>query len=302
MPEIRQKSFVFRYNCDEISTPGIGLYVMYEALPRRLNLESPDDVFRMKDKIEFIDVATNRVNRGKSDRFMDELTKRGYTFPAQWTQGILTSRKPYDEGYFTLDAEGKLFHMKMVNGRPFIRDTKIGDKIDVSHFSMLPVTDKRFYGFVFDTEGKMYILEAPTYNLLQLDIPPIDMRRDNVLIMANMFFWTVNVMTPAGRYSYALHNDSLQKVDQAFNPAGTDMWDSLSGWLFPAYITFKEYNTKYLNPQLHFTAWSAFIINGLLALLFFLVIKKKRKTAGSLWIMLTGIAGLIALLIVPSSE
>lgn len=303
MPEIRQRSFTFRYSCNETSTPGIGLYVMYEALPKRLNLESPDDVFRMKDNIEFIDVATNRVNREKSDIFARELENRGYVFPAQWSQGILTARKPYDEGYFTLDAEGKLFHMKMVNSRPFIRDTKVGDSIDVSYFSMLPVPDKRFYGFLFDTEGSMYILEAPTYNLLKLDMPPIDMRKDNVMIMANMFFWTVNVTTPDGRHTYALHNDNLKKADEAFIAANTDTWDKVSQWLFPAYITFKNYNTKYIRPQLHFTDWKAFAVNAVLALLFFFAAKrKKEKLPGSLWVLLAGIPGLLTLLIVPSSE
>lgn len=303
MPQIRQRSFTFRYTCNETSTPAIGLYVMYEALPKRLNLETPDDVFRIKRSVEFIDVATNRVNSEKSDLFTKELEEKGFVFPAQWAQGILTIRKPYDEGYFTLDAEGKLFHMKMVNNRPFIRDTHIGDSIDVAYFSMLSVPDKRFYGFLFDTEGSMYILEAPTYKLLKLDMPPIDIRKDNVMIMANMFFWTVNVLKPDGRYTYALHNDNLKRADEAFIAANIDNWDTISQWMFPAYITLKEYNTKYIKPQLHFTSCRVFILNAVLALLFFfLITRKEKKLPGSLWILFTGIPGLIALLIVPPFE
>ncbi len=300
MPLIRQKSFTFRYNCNETSAPGIGLYVMYESLPKRLNLETPDDVFRMKEKIEFIDVATNKVNREKSDLFGKELEKKGYIFPAQWLQGILTIRKPYDEGYFTLDSDGQLFHLKMVNNRPFIRNTHVGDSMDVAYFSMLSVPDKRFYGFLFDKEGGMYILEAPTYTLLKLDMPPIDIRNDEVIIMANMFFWTVNVVTPDGRYTYALHNDTLKRADEAFIAANTDHWDNISQWLFPAYITLKEYNTKYIAPHLHLATWHAFMLNALLALsFFFLARRKKEKVPGSIWILLTGIAGLVAVLIVP---
>ncbi|MEA4916138.1 DUF4857 domain-containing protein [Proteiniphilum sp.] len=303
MPLIRQKSFTFRYNSNETSAPNFGLYVMYESLPKRLNLETPDDVFRMKEKIEFIDVTTNKVNHEKSDLFTQELEKRGYSFPAQWSQGILTIRKPYDEGYFTLDAEGKLFHMKMVNGRPFIRDTHAGDSIDIAYFTMQAVPDKRFYGFLFDTEGSMYILEAPGYHLLKLDIPPVDVRNDDVMIMANMFFWTVNVIKPGGRYTYALQNDNLTRVDEAFIAANRDNWDKASQWLFPAYITLKESNTKYIGPQIHFATWNAFILNAILALLcFFLIKRKKEKLPGSLWILLTGIAGLIALSIVSQKE
>jgi len=303
MPLIRQKSFTFRYNSNETSAPNLGLYVMYESLPKRLNLETPDDVFRMKEKIEFIDVTTNKVNREKSDLFTRELEKKGYVFPAQWSQGILTIRKPYDEGYFTLDAEGKLFHMKMVNNRPFIRNTKVSDSIDVAYFTMQAVADKRFYGFLFDTEGSIYILEAPGYNLLKLDIPPIDIRNDEVMIMANMFFWTVNVIKPDGRYSYALQNDNLRRVDDSFIAANRDNWAKVSQWLFPASITLQERNTKYIRPQLHIASWQTFILNTILALLYLFLMKRRReRVPGSLWVLLTGIPGLIALLIVPQKE
>ena len=314
MPLIRQKSFTYRYNPNETSRPNLGLYILYEVLPKRLNLESPHDVFRLKENIEFIDVATNKVNREKSDLFTAELLKRGYSFPAQWTEGILTIRKPYDEGYFTLDAEGKLFHLKMVNGRPFVRDTGVGEQIDVAHFSMLSVADKRFYGFVYDTGGSAYILEAPGYNLLKLDMPPLDMGRDNMMILANMFFWTVTVTSPEGRHTYALHNDNLERADETFTAADKDAWDSVSKWLFPAYLTVTDSASKYVKPRLHFTALNALALNLLLALVWLVIAGRRGKayrtttpgiiarasTAESLYILITGVAGLIALIIIPS--
>ena len=313
MPLIRQKSFTYRYNPNEANRPNLGLYIMYEALPKRLSLESPDDVFRLDENIEFIDVATNKVNQEKSERFTAELLNRGYSFPAQWASGILTIRKPYDEGYFTLDAEGKLFHLKMVNGRPFARDTEVGEKIDIAHFSMLSVADKRFYGFVYDTGGYAYILEAPGYNLLKLDMPALDMKRDNMMILANMFFWTVTVTSPEGRQIYALHTDNLEQADQTSIAANNDAWDTLSKWLFPAYLTMTDSTSKYVKPQLHFTSVNALAVNLLLAIAWMVIAGRRRRvgratitkvstgtSAGeSLYILITGIAGLIALLIVP---
>ena len=259
-------------------------------------------------------MATNKVNREKSDLFNAELLKRGYSFRAQWAEGILTIRKPYDEGYFTLDAEGKLFHLKMVNGRPFVRDTGVGEQIDVAHFSMLSVSDKRFYGFVYDTGGSVYILEAPGYNLLKLDMPPLDMGRDNMMILANMFFWTVTVTSPEGRHTYALHNDNLERADETFTAADKDAWDSVSKWLFPAYLTVTDSASKYVKPRLHFTAPNALAVNLLLALVWLIIAGRRGKAyrtttpgiitrasaAESLYILITGVAGLIALVIIPS--
>jgi hypothetical protein len=304
MPEIRQHSFVYRYAANETDTPNQGLYIMYESMPKRLNIESPGDVFRMKDKIEFIDIVTNRVNEEKSALFAAELEKRHYRFPAQWTQGILSAKKPYDEGYFSLDAEGKLFHIKMVNGRPFVRDTRVSDSIRTAHFAMLPMSDKRFYGFLYDTAGGMYILEAPGYRLLKTGVPPIDLKTAEVMIMANMFFWTVSVTTPEGRRYYALENDNLGLIDETFIASTPDWWTKYSKWIFPVYLTFKSANSDYIKPSPNHTSWTALITNAAVALGFMIIARRKRK---NLWlqsgyILITGIAGLIAVMITPDTD
>ena len=116
--QLRAKMVNFRYSPAETHTPEIGLYIMYESLPKKAKLESPGDVFRMKNGIEFIDAETNTLNRDKSELFQTALVKAGYTFPAQWTQGDLNIRKPYDEGYFSLDA--KVFVSASINSIPFL--------------------------------------------------------------------------------------------------------------------------------------------------------------------------------------
>lgn len=302
-PEIRRRGFVFRYNKSEISRPHIGLYVLLESMSGRVNLQSPGDAFRFKDNIEFIDIESNTVDYEKSEMYSKELARRGYTFPTQWAQGDFNTHKSYDEGYFALDANGQFFHMKQVSGKPFIRNTKVGDSIDVAHFSLLSVADKRFYGFVFDTDGCLYMLESPKYQLRKVDLPAINMRANDMVIMGNMFFWTVNITSSKGKMYYAIDNETLQKVDEYFIPREVDMWDKASVWLFPAYITLTDSTTKFIQPKIHFTAFTAFILNLILAFAFAIFArKKKRVMPHSIYILLTGVAGLIAILITPDFE
>ncbi|MDR1666393.1 MAG: DUF4857 domain-containing protein [Bacteroidales bacterium] len=306
MPQIRTNTVSYRFTPKEISSPDMGLYIMYESMPKRVNLESPGDLFRLKDRIEFIDIATNTVNEEKSALFAGELAKRGFHYPAQWSQGILTTRKAYDEGYFTLDAAGELFHIKMVNGKPFVRNTHVAESIEVVHFAMTQASNKRFYGFLYDVAGKVYILEAPGYRPIQLDIPPIDLHATEITILGNLFFWTVTLTDPDGRRYYALDNDSLKQADHTAIAATPTPWDKLSRWLFPAFLTFEHKNSGYISPSLHFTAWTALIVNLLAAVAFAvfarLASKKRRRTSvlrKAAYILITGIAGLAAVLIIP---
>ncbi|MDR1227349.1 MAG: DUF4857 domain-containing protein [Prevotellaceae bacterium] len=297
---IRSNSFIFRYRPSEMSQPHIGLYVLLESMSGRANLQSPGDAFRFKDKIEFIDILANTVDREKSELYEKELNKRGYTFPTQWAFGDFSTQKSFDEGYFALDASGQFFHMKQVSGKPFIRNTKVGDSISIAHFSMLNVSNKRFYGFVFDNQGYMYILESPSYKLRKLDLPPLSLHGDDVLIMGNMFYWTVTVTTEEGKKYFALNNETLQKVDEYLLDNKTNRWDKVSSWLFPAYITLSDNSSRFVQPKVHFTALTAFALNIAIALIFAIFARKKVNVAfHAVYILVTGVAGLIAVLITP---
>lgn len=298
---LRAKSVVFKYTPRDVDTPIPELYVLFESMPKRVGLEVPDDVFRLKDNIEFIDAQTNSINVDKSKTFQDALEKEGFVFPAQWASGNPNPRKPYDEGYFSLDAKGNLFHLKMVNGRPFVKNTNIN--LDIASFSMLEVPDKRFYGFLFSRKGDVYIIEGNDgkYNPVKLDIPPINLRQDDLMVIGNLLYWTVSVSSSTGRNYYALHTDNLKCITDYRIDRTANRWDNVSKWVSPFYLTFEDRNSDYVKPNIHFTGFYAFGINALLAIVWCLFITNPRmkRIYGAIYILLTGVAGLVALLILP---
>ncbi|MDR3219243.1 MAG: DUF4857 domain-containing protein [Dysgonamonadaceae bacterium] len=305
--ELRVKQVNFRYGPLNKNTPNPGLYILYESLPKKAKLESPGDLFRLKNKIEFIDAASNRVNKQKSELFQTALLKAGYTFPAQWTSGNLNIRKPYDEGYFSLDAQGQLYHIKMVNGRPFIKNTQLDPQIEPAFFAMEEVADKRFYGFLFDKKGRCYILEADggKYKTVQLDIDPIRLDADELMIIGNFLYWTVAVQTDKGKHFYALQTETLKKVRYAYIEAAINKWDAIAGNFFPFYLTFKDKHSEYIAPHLHFTTYTAWIANVLLAALFLFLFPgraKKKKIFDSIYTLIFGIAGAVALIVTGERE
>jgi hypothetical protein len=301
---MRVKSIVFRYSPAETHQPETGLYIMYESLPKKAKLESPGDVFRLKDDIQFIDDETNTLEAEKSELFRKALVKAGFTFPAAWTHGNLEIRKPYDEGYFSLDANGRLFHIKMVNGRPFVRDTKLPPEIEPAYFSMYEVADKRFYGLLFDRRGNVYILEEG-YRPLRLDIDPLNLDSDELRIIGNMLWWTVTVQNSQGKKHYALDCATLKRQRDYYIEAPVNKWNKYAAYLFPAYLTFRSPLTAYIAPQVHFTAATALICNLLLAIAAALLLRAaslKRRAFNAAYTLVFGLAGIVALLILPNDN
>lgn len=302
-PLLRSKTVTFKYNPVERYTPETGLYILFESMPKRVGLEMPEDVFRIKDKIEFIDANTNTLNEKKSLLFQQTLDKEGYNFPTQLAIGNPNPRKPYDEGYFCLDAKGNLFHMKMVNNRPFVKNTHAGDSIDIAYFSILEVSDKRLYGFLFSKEGSVYILEGNEgkYKPIKLDIPAINLNQDQISIMGNLLYWTVSLTTPEGRSYYALKTETLERVAEYSIEKQENKWDKVSEYLFPYYIKLQQSNSDYISLGIHFTGIWAFVLNIILAIVMLPISgSPKKKIFNSLYVVLTGIVGFLAILILPN--
>ena len=300
---LRAKTVVFKYDPRKIETPHTKLYILFEAMPKRVGLEVPDDVMRLDNDIQFIDAQTNKVNDEKSTLFREALLKEGFTFPSQWASGNPNPRKPYDEGYFSLDAEGNLFHIKMVNGRPYVKNTLAGDSINIASFFLQEVSDKRFYGYILSSEGDVFVLEEDggKYKPLRLDIDRLDIKNNELLIMGNLLYWTVSITTPQGRNYYVLHSETLKRVTEHGISRPENKWEKVAEWSFPVYLTVEEWNSDYLMPRFHFTAVTAFAVNVVLALLvgIFVSNTKKRRLFNALFVLVTGIAGLVALLILP---
>ncbi len=301
---IRVKTAMWRYTPRDIHKPLLDMHLMYEAMSGRATLESPSDVFRLKNKIEFIDKASNRINESKSQLFQKRMEEKGFAFPAKNVWGNPQARKPYDEGYFVLDNNNELFHIKLVNGRPYVGNTKAGEKINIAYFSIYEIPDKTIYGFIVSHEGEIFTLNAEGgYELTKLDIDPIDINQHSVMMLGNMFYWIVNVTGPEGcTYNVLeLYNDLKRHDEPYFVEAKTDNWDTVSRWLFPFHISFDNKTTDYLVPEFTFNLSYAFLTSFILALIFVFTLGKKRKTQkkllNGLIILLLGIPAFIASII-----
>ena len=307
---LRSKQVVYRFRPTDAHAPQPKMGVLLEAMPKRGSLSLPGDYFRMDNReMVFVDAQTNRVNQEKSKRFTDELLKRGFEFPAQAFWGNPTVRKPYEEGYFCLDSRGELFHIKMVNGRPFVKNTGISQQVSVKWFAMREVSDKRFYGYLFGQQGELGIVESKEdggYQFVQMEVRPVDLAKDDVTIMGNMLYWTVRIYNPEAMDCYGLSSSDLKSVSTFHQERKPGRWDKVSKLLFPIILSPTSTNSGYVGCYLlHFSLW-AWIVSAVCALLYFATMRRRiawrKNLIGSTVILLTGITGLIACLLLPRNR
>lgn len=308
MKTLRMTQVMFRYRPQDMQMPQPAMGVLFEAMPKRGKLTLPGDYFTLTDRITFTDAETNTIDEEKSERFQQALLKKGFAFPAKAYWGNPSTRKPYDEGYFCLDAHSQLFHLKMVNGRPFVKNTHISDSLDVRWFAMNEVADKRYYGFVFGSEGKVGIIEDTAeggYFFRRLDIRPFHLEKDQLTILGNLLYWTVSVTDTQGMDTYGLDKESLSCLSSCYQPVKRTLWDEVAEWLFPVRLSLQDEHSAFINLYWHTGTWKACLLNTLLALLTLALCRKgtsRRRWLSAGWVLLTGIPGWIALLIMKQEN
>lgn len=307
---LRSKQVVYRFRPSDVYSPQPKMGVLLEAMPKRGSLSLPGDYFRMNDnEMVFVNAETNSVNDAKSKMFTGELLKKGFEFPAKAFWGNPTVRKAYEEGYFCLDSNGELFHVKMVNGRPFVKNTGVSKQVDVKWFVMREVSDKRFYGYLFGQNGELGIVESNEdggYRFVRMDVRPVDIAKDDITIMGNLLYWTVRIYNSESMDCYGLKTSTLESLTTYHQEKETGTWDKVADIVFPVILSPSSPDNGYIGCYvLHFSAL-AWILSVILALLVFVFMRKRlalqKNLLVSAVVALTGITGVIAFVLLPKNR
>ncbi len=255
--------------------------LMMESMPLRVDLEDPKETFTIDGEMVFIDMATNTVNRPRSDRFSKALGKAGISYPVKWLNANPTTRKQYDEGYLIIDADGKLFHVKQQAGRPYVASVKLPEGVTADLAFILEPTDRSYLGIVTDTDHNLYFLMREGYELERLDIGKVNMRKQRLAMLGNMFNITFRISdADTTRWRTVSRDDHRALASYDF--AGNECLQSkISGYLFPFVLDFTTTNDMLAYPRINDISYKAIWLNLLLAISIACIYRRRHQSARS---------------------
>lgn len=295
-------SFMFRSSPRDLNTTGAGIYPMLESMSGRVDLETPSDVFRIDDRgITFIDCATNAVDTEKSAAFTEMMRRKGFEFPARVIAGNPTTRKEYDEGFFLTDRTGGLFHLKQTVGRPYVRAVPLPEGLEVAHIHVTEFRGRQYYALLTDTAGQLYVLTTEDYALHPVEIPPVDLRQEGLLIVGNPLDWTLRVAAADGaEHYYAIDSRDFSRLAEWHYPApAPSALDRAARWVFPFRLEFTSTLDTAVYPRLLDFSARALLLGALLATAYCLLRRNNplRLWPQTLFVLLFGIYAFIGLLL-----
>lgn len=297
--DIQMGNFMFRTSPSDLNNRPVGLYSLMESMSGRVDLEMPSDVFRITGRgIEFIDMATNTVDKEKSHLFTEAMVKKGFAFPAVEINGNPTTRKEYDNGYLLIDSQGRVFRLMMVKGRPFVRDTGIDPALGMRHAFVTEFRSKRYFGLLTDANHDLYALDKD-YNLTKLPVGYFDPGTESLMIIANMFNWTIRIDGDNEVRWYGIHSDDHSLIRDRRMEFAPGTAQKIAEYIFPFSLSFTSYDDKYAYPRIEDISYKALILNVVLAAALAWIRRRKNKSLiiPALVTVVTGIYGFIAYLL-----
>lgn len=279
---LRQGQWVFTSSPRDINKVFPRLYPIMESMPLRFELEDPKEVFRLVgDKVEFIDMATNEVNDARSRRFTAVFTDNGFEFPVQSYSANITSRKGYDEGYLFADAAGKVYHVKMQAGRPYMAKVPLPDTVKAEHVFIMENPDHRLIGLMTDSNHRLYAIERDGYKTVRLPVGDVNPSTDRIVIVKDLFNWVVKISNSEGACWTAL--DSWDYTTRAsyrtIYPVSTT--EKVASWIFPFVFSVTSLDDCHVRPRFTDFSWHALALNAMLAIIVGIMCRRKTGLAAA---------------------
>ena len=198
-----------------VLAPKLPLHILFESSPEGALLELPSDMLRLESQgFSFIRCADGTIDAEKSSTFTEAALQAGLTFPVLAAGGNPSPLKSFDEGLLLVDANNKLFQLKMVQGKPLCRDTGSIIPDEPIHVGIEESERREFFGPIV-TRNAVY-LAMYDGRLQALPLEEFSADRTTLSIRFGLLYHSVlkrsmNERGRVSRYEYLA-------VDEAYNP------------------------------------------------------------------------------------
>jgi len=309
LEKIRLNNITLKIYPSEVDYVPIQLFPMFESKSGRVQLEMPNDYFRITKRLEFIDCATNSIDEKKTELFTSYLASKNFSFPAKIISGNPTSKKAFDEGYFVVDSKDNLFHIKMVKGKPFCVNANVPANLEIASMKIMEMPLREFYGMIVTKRNEVYLISYDHYKLIKLPLEGYDHTKHVLTFMGDLFYRTISLVGKNSIHTFVT-NRAYKVVDRY-----TETWNDndkltagvVASYFFPFTLSLSDDTSSVSSFYFKFSGSKAFIGSIILSVIVFFILQKRKIGLSKGWfdlllVLLTGIFGFLAVSLVKNVD
>lgn len=301
--KVRENNFSIPLKPKEMASFQIPLAPLIESAPNRADLQLPEDMFRITERLEFINCEANTINEEKSKLFNDVLVEKGFTFPAKKIFGNPSTRKAFDEGYFIVDNTDNFFHLKRIKGKPYVKKIELPN-IKIKYIKVRELNLREFYGLVVSEDNRLFVISYDKYKFIELPVKGYASKEMQIKFTGDLFYRLVTITAKDSIASFVMNRNYrlLDTYSEKWKGNNETIAGKFFKNFFPFSLTFTDRNNSYVDFYGRHNY--SFIVNIILAIIAFFILWKyfNRKPVTQILdliiIVFTGIFGFIAVLLI----
>ena len=212
LEEIERNNTFVTMDPSEVNKVVPPVYLLMESVPERLELQEPEEAFvSREDGLYVYRMGENRLLEEKTRKLNDDLKALGFVFPAKLIEGNPTDRKDHDEGYLLTDREDKLFRIKQTGGEIRAEHFPGADQLRLKNLKITEFENHATLGLLVTGDGRLaFLKENGDVTVSEVPLCP---EKEDILLIGDLFYYTIQASTAEGEHYYALKADAFQLVD-----------------------------------------------------------------------------------------
>ena len=172
------------------------------------------------------------------------------------------------------DADGRLFHLKLAGGKPFVEGIPT-EGLEIEHIFITENENRASLAYLFDREGRFYILDS-LRRIIPTDVRA-DVTKQSVLLVGDILNHTVRVSDSEGEDFWALESGTYRTVKNMRLDYPQDESFDLPKYIFPARLVLSSSLDGRIRPRFVDFSWIGLCVDIVALAAAFLLAKALRK-------------------------
>lgn len=274
--EIERNNIIFSSSPKDVNSTTANVYMLLESCPPRLELEDAEYAFvTRKNGFKIVRISENKSDKKLEAAFNASLDSAGFHHPAALVCGNPSTRKAYDEGYLLTDASGNLFHIKLMEGKPYVEQIPVNG-LSIKNIFITENENRTTLAYLVDLENRFYILDSHRH-IIRTDVVA-DVTKQSVLLVGDVLNYTFKVSDSDGEDFWALDSETFRTVKTLRRDYPEPDSFDLPKYVLPTRLALSSPLDTDIKPRFKDFSWLGLGVDLILiAAVYFLAVRCNRK-------------------------